>query len=197
MNICKTNECIQCSSATCQSISFPNIKKECNASTDGKLIKTGKNYSICTKINQFDTSKSTINLENYISIPFTASEHDDDRYLIHHAGEVFNFDHTATTTYYVVRRNATAIVFDPTFESVKDHCANTSGLMVDRVTDFCSSDSSGMYYTCTNGKCTSEYQTKKEHFEDNGENCIYYVFLINKYISYKNYYNRIFLYNCI
>ncbi len=193
MNICRSNEYIQCTNTSCRSLPLNNMKNKCDASTNGKLIKTGRFYSLCTKINQLDMTTSKVNSESYVSIPFKDSESENDRYLIHHAGEGFNFDRTTTTTYYVVHRNATAIVFDPTFENVKDHCADTSGLMMDRVSDFCSHNSSGMYYTCTTGKCMAEYQTNENHFENNGEKCKKIFYNNNKYFFLKKikYYNRI------
>jgi len=173
MNKCNNKKYIQCSSKFCTSKILPEDDEECNSSTDGKLIKTGNIFSVCTKINKLNTQANEVDSTKYISIPFTTSNVND-RYLIHHAGDIFNFNRSTLTTYYVVSKNTTSIIFDPTYENVIDYCANTSGLIIDRISDFCSSDSSGMYYTCTTGICTSEYQTKKGYFENNGENCMYF-----------------------
>jgi len=51
-----------------------------------------------------------------------------------------------------------------------DQCVlYTGGELVTRVEDFCSEDSSGRYYTCTNGKCISENQEAGNAKDDNGE----------------------------
>jgi len=164
MSKCDSNKYIQCSNKLCTSKSLPEDEQECDSTVDGKLIKTNSVFSLCTKINKWN-SQNDINSENYISIPFSNTENENDKYLIHHKGEIFNFDRTITITNYVVSKNLTTIVFDPLIKDFKDQCALTSGIIVDRLNDFCSSDSSGMYYTCTLGKCTSEYQTSIGQFE--------------------------------
>jgi len=101
----------------------------------------------------------------------------------------------------VVKSSEKAIVFNPLI-SKKDHCADKNGQLMERVSDFCSDNSSGMYYTCENGKCTAEYQTTIGKFEDNkekectctgetiGENC-----KTNKNASgYYNYENDLYQY---
>jgi len=169
MNICNSNKYIQCSShASCQSKVLPTEIETCNSSKDGTIIKSENGFSVCTKINQLNADGTEIT-SNYVGIPFTASDPETNRYFIHHASEVFNFSHSTKNTYYIVSKNTTAIVFDPSYPDDDDQCANTSGLIIDRLTDFCSPNSSGMYYTCTTGHCTSEYQINEGEFESNGE----------------------------
>jgi len=173
IDICNSNQYIQCSgSGSCQSLSLSSTQ-ECGASTDGKLINTSKGVVVCTKMNVL--SQEGTNKNNYVGIPFTPSSSDDDRYLIHHANDIFNFDRTNSTTYYVIQKNTTAIIFDSTYNK-DDQCADTSGLIIDRITDFCNFSGSGMYYTCVDGKCTSEFQLDRDHFEVK-KSCTYLFFL--------------------
>jgi len=168
MNKCKEKRYIKCSSKGCKSRKLPTENEECNALTDGKLIKMADGLVVCTKINELNSTISEVNTSKYIGISLS-SVNENDRYLVHHAGDVFNFERMTSNNYYVVSKNTTFVVFDPMYKDVKDHCASISGLMMNRTSDFCSSDSSGMYYTCTTGKCTSEFQVDKDHFENNGE----------------------------
>jgi len=140
---------------------------ECTAEDDGKFKYVGDGI-VCTKINKLKSDGHggyTVEENNYAGIPF---ENGDDHYLIHHAinGEVFNFDRSKT--YYAVKVNSDSIIFDSGIDD-SNYCADSESKIIDRKTDFCSNDSSGMYYTCDIGKCTAEYQTNLDHFESNGE----------------------------
>ena len=108
---------------------------------------------LCSRALIYDHPES----ENYFGIKFEDSVDAQERYIIHYAGDVFNFNHIFSATYFVVQKTKNAIILDTSYVAV-DHCAKTNGLMIDRLTDFCSNDSSGMYYTCSNGSCLSEYQ---------------------------------------
>jgi len=84
-------------------------------------------------------------------------------------GNIFNFDRSAK--YYVLKVKEKSITFDPTAEFT-DQGALTSGQVVDRKTDFCDSNSSGKYFTCIRGKCTSKDQNNYDNDksdEDVGE----------------------------
>jgi len=59
-------------------------------------------------------------------------------------------------------------MFNPDFNE-KQLCADKDGKLKEKLIESCSNNSSGMYYTCVYGKCTSEYQTKIGKFENNGE----------------------------
>jgi len=162
-----TDEYIKCTNSGCDPIQKPKNTEECKSENDGKLIYNGSAVVLCTKINELNTGGSDVNENHYVGIPFAKTK---TNYLVHHSinGEVFNFDRTSSNVYYVVKSNQNAIVFNPLI-SIEDHCADNDGKLMDRISDFCSDNSSGMYYTCENGKCTSEYQKIKEKFEDNGE----------------------------
>jgi len=160
----------KCTNIGCETLQKPTEPKSCTSDNDGKLIYDGSDVVLCTKMNELITNDDgtfELNKNHYTKIPFATSE---TNYLVHHVinGEVFNFDRTPSNVYYVVKSNENSIVFNPEFNK-KDHCAGNDGKLMDRVTDFCSGNSSGMYYTCVNGKCTSEYQTIKDEFENNGE----------------------------
>jgi len=158
---------IKCTNSGCETIKKPDESKSCSSNYDGYLIYNNESgVGLCTKINEI-VENDNINIEHYTIIPFANTE---TSYLVHHAidGEVFNFDRKTDNVYYVVKSNKEAIMFNPEI-SEKDHCADKDGKLMDRVTDFCSNESSGMYYNCVNGKCTSEYQTEIGKFEDNGE----------------------------
>ena len=161
---------IKCTNSGCETIPKPTKHKDCSSNYDGQLINYGNDIVLCTKINELikkSDNSYDVKTERYTVIPFDTTE---TNYLIHHAvnGEVFNFDRKNDNTYYVVKSNKDAIVFNPDING-KDYCADKNGKLMDRVTDFCSGNSSGMYYTCVNGKCTSEYQTKIGQFEKNEE----------------------------
>jgi len=162
---------IKCTNSGCETISKPVEPKNCSFDYDGQLIKNEESVvGLCTKINKLSKEEEgtyVVNSELYTMIPFATTE---TNYLVHHAidGDVFNFDRKNDNVYYVVKSNKDAIVFNPEI-SETDHCADKDGKLMDRVTDFCSNDSSGMYYTCVNGKCTSEYQTEIGLFEENKE----------------------------
>jgi len=167
------DEFIQCTSTGCST-----IKKEasaCAAGNDGKIVTSG---NLCTKMNELNLGGAQPALENtkYIEIDFDTSNNN---YIVHHAGDVFNFNGDHFNTYYVVKKDRDYIVFDPSFiggntageegqYNVEDYCATKDGLMMDRKTDFCSNASSGMYYSCVYGKCTSESQLDSTQKEDNG-----------------------------
>jgi len=90
------------------------------------------------------------------------------RYVVHYGGDVFNFDNSATN--FVVQITKNSIVFDPTFGSVEennDYCAKDSAEVVSRKIDFCSCESSGMYYSCAYGKCVAESQLDSSVKESN------------------------------
>ena len=170
INNADSNSYIKCTNIGCETLQIPTESKSCTSDNDGKLIYDGFGVVLCTKMNKLitkDNGSYEIAKDHYTVIPFATTE---TNYLVHHAinGEVFNFDRTPSNVYYVVKSNENSIVFNPEFNK-KDHCADNDGKLIDRVTDFCSGNSSGMYYTCVNGKCTSEYQTIKGEFEDNGE----------------------------
>ena len=176
------NTFIKCTNSGCESIPKPTKSEHCTSDNDGKLIYDGSIFGLCTKINELITmgdSSQEVKEDNYTVIPFATTE---TNYLIHHAinGEVFNFDRTPSNVYYVVKSNENAIAFNSEI-SEKDLCADKDGKLMDRISDFCSDNSSGMYYTCVNGKCTSEYQTKTGQFENNGEKgiiLIVYLFIL-------------------
>jgi len=170
---------IKCTNSECETIQKPTEQEFCTSNNDGKLMYDGSAVVLCTKINELITKSDgsyEVKEDHYTVIPFATTEAN---YLVHHAinGEVFNFDRTSSNVYYVVKSNENAIVFNPEI-SKKDHCADKDGKLMDRVTDFCSDNSSGMYYTCVNGKCTSEYQTKIGQFENNGEKGIILIFYL-------------------
>jgi len=173
MNKCNEERYIQCSSKGCKSKKLPTVNEGCHTSTDGKLIKMDDELVVCTKVNELNYTSKEVNTSRYVGISFLPSTNEEDRYLIHHAGDVFSFERTTSNNYYVVSKNTTSIVFDPNYKYVKDYCTSISSLIVNRLEDFCSSNSSGMYYTCTTGKCTSEFQVDLDHFENNGESCTY------------------------
>jgi len=169
MDIYHPDQFIQCSrDGSCQSKPLPTTSEKCNASKDGKLIKMDNGFAVCTKINYLNIQTNIVETDHYVSIPFMDSIYND-RYMIHHASDIFSFDRTSSTTYYVATINSTAIVFDPSYPNTADLCADTSGLIIDRIIDFCSPNSSGMYYSCSGGKCTSEYQIRNQPDENNGE----------------------------
>jgi len=108
--------------------------------------------------------------KKYFGIKFEDSVDAQERYIVYYAGDVFNFNHIFSATYFVVQKTKNAIFLDTSYVAV-DQCAKTNGLIIDRLTDFCSNDSSGMYYTCSNGSCFSEYQENGtiENVDNNGK----------------------------
>ena len=185
MDIYHPDQFIQCfSDGSCQANLLPTSNEECTALKDGKLIKTNNRFVVCTKINRLNIPDNNVET-NYVGIPFTG---DNEQYMIHHASNIFSFDRTSSTTYYVAIKNSTALVVDPSYSCV-DKCADTSGLIIDRIIDFCNPISSGMYYTCTNGKCTSEYQIRNQPDDNNGESCmlIFIFIFIFFFISLEKY----------
>jgi len=145
------SEYIKCSKAGCETLTPAEVT--CDKNNEGKLIKSDGNIGLCTKINKLNSN--TIDKENYVIIKFDGDGVD---YLVHHKddSEVFNFDNTAAV-YYVVTVSADAIQFNPAFTKT-DHCAKSSGELINRKTDFCSTTSSGMYYNCISGLCTAKSQ---------------------------------------
>lgn len=162
------NKFILCTQTGCEIIKEPT-DTTCTSTTDGKLIKTvdDNQVKLCTKINKLIDEDEDVNgypdldRNHYTTIPF-----EDGEYLVHHAqdGDVFNFASDRTIVYYAVVTSSNAIAFNPSF-SKTDHCATSTGKLVDRPNDFCSDDSSGMYYTCTQGLCSAEFQYDREDQE--------------------------------
>jgi len=143
----------------CASVSKPSDvdKTSCTQVDDGKLVLLDNdNVVLCTKINQLKDDDTT-DTNKYTAISFTNSPDTTDRYLIHRADGVFNFD-AINAAYYVVKTTTTSITYDGAYPNVDNQCADTSGKLQDRKTDFCSPNSSGMYYTCKKGKCVAEEQ---------------------------------------
>jgi len=120
---------------------------------EGRLALVNGEVQLCSRALIYDHPES----ENYFGIKFENSVDAQERYIVHYAGDVFNFNHISSASYFVIQKTEDAITLDTSYTAV-DHCARTNGLMIDRLTDFCSNDSSGMYYTCSNGSCFSEYQ---------------------------------------
>jgi len=185
INKADENTYIKCTNSGCEIIPKPTKQESCTSDHDGKLIHDGSAVGLCTKINELITENGgsqEVKENHYTVIPFDTTE---TNYLVHHSinGEVFNFDRTPSNVYYVIKSNENAIVFNPKFKE-NDHCADKDGKLMERVEDFCSDNSSGMYYTCVNGKCTSEYQTKMGQFENNGEKGIILNFLFTFLFKY-------------
>ncbi|OUM69772.1 hypothetical protein PIROE2DRAFT_2194 [Piromyces sp. E2] len=172
----KNTKVIKCTYSGCDKIDKPTISKRvdsCTSEHDGKLTFVGpitsSTVKLCTQINKFtDGNFNSILDKNYAGITFAeigAEENSEERFLVHQAtaGEVFSFDRSPDNTYYVVKTTTDSIVLDIAYNKV-DYCSDTSAKMMDRLQDFCSANSSGMYYTCENGKCIAESQldnTKK------------------------------------
>ena len=160
---------IQCNSFnSCSLISVPTERSICTDENEGQLILGNKNkVQLCTKINYYNKYDGYIELIN-TSMDISSNENsEDERYIIRQSNndEVFNFDSLSRAkTYYVVKKDDKSIVFDPQFNAqnsnniVKNACANISGLIMDRMHDYCNFQSSGMYYNCVNGKCNARYQ---------------------------------------
>lgn len=169
---------IKCTNTECSNVEKP-LSTECGETTDGQLISdsTDNIVKLCTKINNLVINEDkTLTLQNnkYAKIEFGES---DDYYIVHHNEKSpFNFD---TYVYYVVKKTANSINFYPKYEygnanaKFEDYCATNGGMIIDRRTDFCSNNSSGMYYQCENGKCLSESQLngEKEQIDDSFCNC--------------------------
>jgi len=133
----------QCTTVDCSEVDA--INENCEGKADvGKLYKDTKDRNkikLC----------SSVDSDFFFGISFGDS---DKKYLIKHVKEgdnAFKFDREAN--YYVLAVSENAIVFDPIAE-FEDLCAlKSSGEVVDRKEDFCSSDSLGRYFTCKRGKC--------------------------------------------
>jgi len=149
---------IECTKTGCNMNTIPN-KTGCDV--DGKLINKNGAYVLCTKINKLSADGKSIENNNYAEIPFTDEGEVD--YLVHHAGEVFNIDSSVNDVYYVVKSSANSIVLNLKYNK-EYYCADKNGKLMDRKYDFCSKESSGMYYTCEEGKCSSVSQ-----LNDNGK----------------------------
>jgi len=113
-------------------------------------------YGICLKHNN-----------KYVFVKFEdpvqskdGGETEEKKYVISHESELFGFD--AKTTYVTLKVSEMSITFD-TSVNVSDQCVIASeGFITSRKEDFCSSDSTGKYYTCENGKCITKYQSTYE-----------------------------------
>jgi len=154
----------------------------CDEENDGILIKTDTgSIGLCTKINQLNhvtTTDSYSVTPVYTVIPFLKEEKEEEeeeeatsplkkQYIVHHtknSNNVFNIDSYSKDAYYVVSVSTDAIILDVSVTE-EDLCADTSGELVDRRSDFCSDRSSGMYYTCIRGKCSAEEQYNPGTFE--------------------------------
>jgi len=164
---------IQCNSfKSCSFVPAPTEIESCTDENEGQLILGIKNnVQLCTKINYFNKYEGHIELINTGMDLLNYKDSENKRYVIRHSmnNEVFNFDiSTTASTYYIVKKDEKSIVFDPKFNNensgtiVKNACADTSGLILERIYDYCNHKSSGMYYSCLNGKCYARYKTYLE-----------------------------------
>jgi len=164
---------IQCNSfKSCSFVPAPTEIESCTDENEGQLILVIKNnVQLCTKINYFNKYEGHIELINTGMDLLNYKYSENKRYVIRHSmnNEVFNFDiSTTASTYYIVKKDEKSIVFDPKFNNensgtiVKNACADTSGLILERIYDYCNHKSSGMYYSCLNGKCYARYKTYLE-----------------------------------
>jgi len=124
-----------------------NSENECNNESTGKLINIENEYVFC--LGKFGF--------NYPYIKLRGSKEEYGKYgnyFVKHTfpstKNVFSFESEAL--YYVVKYDKYGIAFDKNL-NYTDHCADTSGIAITRKEDFCSSNSSGLYYTCKNGIC--------------------------------------------
>jgi len=121
---------------------------------------------LCTKVNELIGDKV---VPGYTGIKFKDSV---DRYVVHHAGPVFEFGREKTN--YIVKTSNNAIVFDAEFDKDTkgiDHCADIKGKITNRKVDFCSENRSGMYYTCLNGECVAVSQLDRDVKEIGSNDC--------------------------
>jgi len=157
-----SDDFIKCTSTECSKVQPLSIA--CGNNSNGQLIydnvEPNRTVKLCTKINSLkvnDDSSLELEDEKFATIEFGEST---DSYIVHYNKESpFNFD---THAYYVVKKTEYSICYDSQYPKVNDHCAANDGKMIDRRTDFCSNDSSGMYYQCIVGKCSAESQVNGE-----------------------------------
>jgi len=104
-----------------------------------------------------------------------------DNYLVTHTAnddDVFSFA-KSNVNYYVVKQDVNAIVFDGTTAIAADSAAlKTNGKIIDRTAELCDiSNSSGRYYSCTDGICTSTLKTGVA--DDDSEETVSLVFTVD------------------
>jgi hypothetical protein len=133
----------------------------CGENKVGKLLLDSDSYGICLAFNKYNDPGI-----KYLKVDFDKKN---GSYLVKHtSGTIFSFDKTAN--YYALKITEDSITFNKGCTDIVDQCVlYTGGELVTRVEDFCSEDSSGRYYTCTNGKCISENQEAGNAKDDNGE----------------------------
>jgi len=165
---------------SCSKKDLPKKNKEnkCNNESTGKLINIGHEddeYVFCLGKFGFDYPY------NYPYIKLRGSNKYGNYFVKHtfpSTKNVFTFESEAL--YYIVKYDEYGIAFDENL-NFTDHCANTSGRAITRKEDFCSSNSSGLYYTCKNGICKDihtienyepvEQEELKYCIVKTGENC--------------------------
>lgn len=167
------------SSGHCYFLAAPTETSTCTDDQEGQLILNRKNeVLLCTKFNYYEKMEGYIVLINTGMVLSESVEDEtinaNERYLIRQSNNddvksVFNFnDLSIAQTYYVVKRDEKSLVFDPQFNAESDPnpvrlaCADTSGKVIDHATDFCHWRSSGMWYTCRNGRCEARYQISED-----------------------------------
>ncbi|ORX43067.1 scaffoldin, partial [Piromyces finnis] len=114
-------------------------------------------------INSRSENKVGICLENK-AYTFVEFGENDKNYVVSQNVELFGFD--AKTTHVLLKISTNSITFDNTAKDFEDQCVlkgDNNGYIVDRKVDFCSTDSTDMYYTCKSGKCTTK---KQDDYED-------------------------------
>jgi len=135
---------------SCKTIAAPSTEA-CSADNVGKLVTINSSVGLC--LGSFKGS-------NFATAPFAAS--DTSTYLVQHkAGTIFSFDRTAN--YYTVSVTEKAITLKVDSTKQEDFAAKSDGKLISRTDELCDIDnSSGRYYTCKKGVCTSTLKTTRD-----------------------------------
>ena len=162
---------------------------DCTDNNTGKLIKKGSDVALC--LGNFappeegtatTSSKRAATITTFPTLAFATET--GVNYLVQHVkstSNVFSFDSSANF-YAVVRPDANSIVLDSDYGNEttpkEDKAAlKTDGKLIERQDELCDiGNSSGRYYSCKNGVCTSTKKTSKVQ-EDNGETRKYKIFI--------------------
>ena len=144
---------------------------ECSAETIGKVINNGKTVLCLGKFGDNFPSVEiggTVNGKYFVQHSPAKIKKEDGTY--EPSGNVFTWEKTAN--FYAINVDGNSITFDSSAEYT-DQCADTDGKYLTRKEDFCSTKSSGVYYSCGNedmpkgGVCIARNQADYTEIDNN------------------------------
>jgi len=145
----KADNFIECGNEECKIIEKNNIM--CDGNNIGKLVENGN--GVCIGFTTYSNPKNA-EIDKFKIVQFGSTK---ERYIVpFNKGTAFGFD--KDYTHYALQVTENSITFDRTYKSEVDQCVDGNGYIINRLKDFCSSTSSGKYYNCDNGKCSTMWQ---------------------------------------